>query len=600
MKISCQSCQAKYTIADEKVLGKIVKIRCKKCGATIVINGNEAQAADGGSSDQVFDYTAQAGSEQWTVNVNDGDQRTLGVAEIVAEFRGGVINDETFCWKDGMGDWLPLREIPALHAACSLGPRLSLSPDLPVSGYGGTHDPMSHSAPARSDVGGGSGAGALFASADADSTEEQPTAIAHSNGNGSHNGLFGDASPAAPPVAARRQGGRGGGGADLFGGVAQAGGEEDVMTSAPVGSPASHGGDSGKLTGQRNENSALFSLSALTEKESKGSAAPVPQGDGSGLIDIRALSQNMSPAKPEGSSHVDDIMNLGGGGAFSAALAAPILAPPPMGMSDADIAAGGTQQGGGKGKTIVFAAIGGIVFLLMLVTIIVLVTKKPAVDPTVAANMGSANPALPAASAAGTPGPGDPTANQALAMNDTPPTTPGAGSGKEPLAAAPGTGGAVPVKAGATPPKPGLAAAPRPNNNAVAPTPDPTPAVTPPPAAPKNNSLEDELKKAAGNTGGNSAPAAAPASTAPFDRGAAAASLGAVNVGACKKGDGPTGSGHVSVTFAPTGSVVTAVVDGPPFAGTPVGGCVASKYRGARVPAFGGGNVKVGKSFSIN
>ena len=35
MKIQCQSCQAKYTIADEKVLGKVVKIRCKKCGATV-------------------------------------------------------------------------------------------------------------------------------------------------------------------------------------------------------------------------------------------------------------------------------------------------------------------------------------------------------------------------------------------------------------------------------------------------------------------------------------------------------------------------------------------------------------------------------------
>src|ERR1022692_2953486 len=42
MKISCQSCQAKYTIADDKVLGKIVKIRCKKCGETIVVNGSGA------------------------------------------------------------------------------------------------------------------------------------------------------------------------------------------------------------------------------------------------------------------------------------------------------------------------------------------------------------------------------------------------------------------------------------------------------------------------------------------------------------------------------------------------------------------------------
>src|SRR5882724_9399104 len=51
------------------------------------------------------------------------------------------------------------------------------------------------------------------------------------------------------------------------------------------------------------------------------------------------------------------------------------------------------------------------------------------------------------------------------------------------------------------------------------------------------------------------APAAAAGGSAPFDRGAAAAALGAINVAACKKGDGPTGSGHIKVTFAPNGSV---------------------------------------------
>ena len=99
MKISCQSCQAKYTIADEKVLGKIVKIRCKKCGATIVINGNESsqdttQAYDASAQQQqqqaggVYDYTAQQGGEPWTVNVSDGDQRSMTTAEIVAAYRG--------------------------------------------------------------------------------------------------------------------------------------------------------------------------------------------------------------------------------------------------------------------------------------------------------------------------------------------------------------------------------------------------------------------------------------------------------------------------------------------------------------------------------
>src|SRR5262249_47339186 len=121
MKISCQSCQAKYTIADEKVLGKIVKIRCKKCSATIVINGNEQGGALSASAEgAVVDYTA-SGAEQWTVNVADGDQRSMTVAEIVTEYRTGVINDETFCWKDGMADWLPLREIDSLSAACGGG-----------------------------------------------------------------------------------------------------------------------------------------------------------------------------------------------------------------------------------------------------------------------------------------------------------------------------------------------------------------------------------------------------------------------------------------------------------------------------------------------
>ena len=45
MKITCQACQAKYTIADEKVIGKVVKIRCKKCGATIMVNADERGTA---------------------------------------------------------------------------------------------------------------------------------------------------------------------------------------------------------------------------------------------------------------------------------------------------------------------------------------------------------------------------------------------------------------------------------------------------------------------------------------------------------------------------------------------------------------------------
>jgi hypothetical protein len=86
----------------------------------------------------------------------------------------------------------------------------------------------------------------------------------------------------------------------------------------------------------------------------------------------------------------------------------------------------------------------------------------------------------------------------------------------------------------------------------------------------------------------------------PFDRGAASAALSGVDVQSCKKAGGPVGAGKVNVTFAPSGSVESSVVEGAPYEGTAVGGCVAGKFRGARVPAFSGAPVSISKSFSIN
>jgi len=82
---------------------------------------------------------------------------------------------------------------------------------------------------------------------------------------------------------------------------------------------------------------------------------------------------------------------------------------------------------------------------------------------------------------------------------------------------------------------------------------------------------------------------------APFDKGAAAASIGALKGAAqgCKQPDGPQGNASVSITFAPSGRVTVAMVNGPPFAGTPVGGCIASTFRRASVPPFSGSNVTV-------
>ncbi len=91
-------------------------------------------------------------------------------------------------------------------------------------------------------------------------------------------------------------------------------------------------------------------------------------------------------------------------------------------------------------------------------------------------------------------------------------------------------------------------------------------------------------------------PAPAPTSAAavdqdpPFSAKAADAALAAAAESArrCRAAGGAAGEARVKVTFAGTGDVVYAEVLSDPVAGTPVGECVARKFRNARVPAFSG------------
>lgn len=91
-----------------------------------------------------------------------------------------------------------------------------------------------------------------------------------------------------------------------------------------------------------------------------------------------------------------------------------------------------------------------------------------------------------------------------------------------------------------------------------------------------------------------------PDQRAPLNRGAALAALGsaASTATSCKREGGPSGSGSASVTFSPDGPVKSVTVSAP-FAGTPVGQCVANAFRGAHVPPFSGSSVTLPKSFQI-
>src|SRR6188768_3286532 len=102
MKVSCQACGAKYTIADDKVRGRKVKIRCKSCGAPIVVDAQSeappaasAAPAPAGDAAAASDAAAPKG-DAWSVNLSDTDQRTMTTEEIVAGWKAGVVTSDAF------------------------------------------------------------------------------------------------------------------------------------------------------------------------------------------------------------------------------------------------------------------------------------------------------------------------------------------------------------------------------------------------------------------------------------------------------------------------------------------------------------------------
>jgi predicted Zn finger-like uncharacterized protein len=304
VKISCPTCAAKYSVADEKIQSRLAKIRCRKCSSTIVIDGmatpasvyigdpgsplasgapqeaaGESPAARAGGTNV---STAPAGAsepvgpaaDEYAVDIADNDQRNMTIHQIVGAYNEGLITADTYIWKEGMADWQTLAEVKAVADALHAAAR-----------------PVAAAAVRRADHGAT---------------------------------------------------------ADLFGRIATAGSEDDITTSAPAPAPSFSAG-----TGARNESSVLFSLSALTGS-GESTASPAGGGkrgrtpaDDSGLIDLTALTAS------EGA----------GGGGFGAAASAfgasPLISAPLGGVSGPALGAGLAPSYGAprsSGRTLLIAA----------------------------------------------------------------------------------------------------------------------------------------------------------------------------------------------------------------------------------------------------
>src|SRR5438552_3141453 len=319
MKIVCEACSTKYSISDDKVRGKVFKIRCKKCSHIIVVRGTGegAPAAVEAPSDAVWHL------------VVDGDQvGPLAEAEVRARLSRGEISAENYVWKEGFADWLRLVDVPefadigAAAASPSTGGDLfaDSTPAPTASRLSGRHAAVGEQEPffaagssaSAPEAMGGAGsarassgrvrapaeavAAAVAAVPEEDDAFSIPTALPPT---GDSADLFG-----AAPLAVKADSGR-----------------TKSRGSNGAGGARHDGGRVENLTAQRSENSVLFSLSNLqslaapvaTTKPSSSSGSPPTEG--SGLIDIRA----MAASTLRGPSFSAGSPSFGGEGARSAA-----------------------------------------------------------------------------------------------------------------------------------------------------------------------------------------------------------------------------------------------------------------------------------------
>jgi predicted Zn finger-like uncharacterized protein len=540
MKIICDSCGTKYSISDDKVRGKVFKIRCKKCSHIVVVRGNEGAEAPS---------AAPAVEGGWHIVVDGEQVGPIAESDVRARIERGEVRADTYIWKEGFADWLKLSAVPEFADAVGAeSSPLSVSVDPFAAAPANGAERKQRPSGARSSLFGGGGGGGLAAAG----TED----------------VF-----SAPAASSR--------GADLFAASAAAPTSAEPRWPSSGAPAAGHdGGRVENLTGQRHENSVLFSLSNLQSLAMTNTAAKpaptsmgAPAAEGSGLIDIRAMAASTFTAPSSGggigggASAADDLPAFGG---FSPA--APVLLP---------------LQTGGPPKWIWLVVLGmlGLVGVVLFFGWKIFTAKSP-LEPTQVVVQVPVPTPVPTPAPAGTKGGED---KPKISDDQLPPRDGDKAETKSEKSEKSDKSHRSSKSKGDKKSSGGD------DKKAVADkTPPPAPDTGPKPA---KGSIDDLLlgatggsKKAGGGGKEEKKEAAAEAGSAgPLAKSAVVGGMNAVKpkIQDCYNQFKVPGMAMVNVVIAKSGKVSSATVTGK-FAGTPTGACVEKAVKAASFPPSDG------------
>lgn len=165
MKFLCDRCKTRYSIGDERVRGKILKIRCKNCNNVITVREgmpelaaevpvpgrarNVTQAvplvddptngALGAAFASAMTQPPPALEEEWYVSI-DGDQAgPFSLAEAQRWVASKPVDADLHCWCEGFDDWLPIDKVShfrGLRKRPAPPPMPAVPPPLPRAATG--------------------------------------------------------------------------------------------------------------------------------------------------------------------------------------------------------------------------------------------------------------------------------------------------------------------------------------------------------------------------------------------------------------------------------------------------------------------------------
>lgn len=375
MKIVCEQCGKKYSIDDEKVKGKMFKIRCRNCGNVIIVRASTEPKAedglqpfpeDGGLPTRVVDMSGY-GDELpiWYIVLEGNQAGPYTLSQLTEMLSKGEINYDTYCWRDGFEDWKLIRETEEIinhlqgvsqtkqPGDVSLGLSSINPPNNIEEGYNPEYSIKSPTQSASDSLIGDS------------IGEIQKTKHPHMAINESPKSDFGFTS--SDSISARRE--EKPREVDLFG--SNYGTQESFFSSDPssvLTSAPSPRVELSAMPGVRHENSVLFSLSnlqalATTRKKHETSRTPSSSGttEGSGLIDIRALSSDLVKDSSSGSETLDEILAIGG---IGPGIGVPVLMP---------------QRQETNKLLYVGITLGALIIIGLIVVVVVLLTRKPTI-----------------------------------------------------------------------------------------------------------------------------------------------------------------------------------------------------------------------------